>query len=206
MKKQSTQEIIKFLKDNVEPLADNGYGLGYRASVYLKDNTYLPCVIFRNPKKVIDLAIRRFDEEKKGKGIFSRDSGLGYSDIVKTFVTSGNCINDYDISRVEKSKYVLPPSIQGQIRGETTMGWTGFVMKMKDGKYFSFGTSFHFEFFDMPDNYTSADIIEVINHSYTTQTGELRHHKVLFFEEPADYDRTKIYRERPFFECFIDNL
>lgn len=40
MKRQSTQEIIKFLKDNVELLADNGYGLGYRASVYLKDNTY----------------------------------------------------------------------------------------------------------------------------------------------------------------------
>jgi len=167
MTRQTTEEIIEFLKENVEPLADNGYGLGYRASVYLTDNTYLPCVIFRNPKTIIELAIRRFDEERKGKGIFSRGSGLGYNDIVKTFVTSGNCINDYDIRKVEKSKYVLPTDIQGKIRGETTMGWTGFVMKMKDGKHFSFGTSFHFEFFDMPENYTPSDIVEVINHSYT---------------------------------------
>lgn len=206
MMRQTTGEIINFLKNNVEPLADNGYGLGYRASVYLSDNTYLPCVIFRNPKTVIELAIRRFDEERKGKGIFSRSSGLGYNDIVKTFVTSGNCTNDYDISRVEKSKYVLPANIQGQVRGETTMGWTGFVLKMKDGKHFSFGTSFHFEFFDIPENYTPSDIVEVVNHSYTTRTGEVRQHKVPFFEEPADYDRTIIYRERPFFECFMDNL
>lgn len=206
MKRQSTEEIITFLKDNIEPLTDNAYGTGYRASVYLTDNTYLPCVIFRNPKTIIELAIKRFDQERKGKGLFAKGSGLGYNDIVKTFVTKGNCINDYDISRVEGSKYVLPADIQGQIRGETTMGWTGFAMKMKDGKYFSFGTSFHFEFFDMPESYTPSDIVEVINHSYTTRTGELRQHKVPFFEEPVDYDRTIIYRERPFFECFIDNL
>lgn len=206
MKRQTTEEIIKFLKDNVGPLADNAYGPGYRASVYLTDNTYLPCVIFRNPKIIIELAKRRFDEEKKGKGLFAKASGLGYSDIVKTFVTKGNCVNDYDIMRVEKSKYVLPTAIASQIRGETTMGWTGFAAKMKDGKYFSFGTSFHFEFFDMPDNYSSSDIIEIINHSYTTTSGELKQHKVPFFEEPVDYDKTIIHRERPFFECYIDDL
>lgn len=206
MKKQTAEEIIDFLKTNVQPLPDTGYGLGYRAAVYLKDNTYLPCVIFRNPKTMIDLAISRFDEEREGNGILPNDSGQGYMEIVKTFVTSGNCINHYDILRVEKSKYVLPDNIAGQIEGETTMGWTGFVMKMKDGKHFSFGTSYHYEFFDMPENYAPSDIVEVINHSYTTRTGELRHHKVPFFETPTDYDRTIIYRERPFFECYLDNL
>lgn len=28
------------------------------------------------------------------------------------------------------------------IRGETTMAWTGFAGRMKDGKIFGFGTSF----------------------------------------------------------------
>ena len=206
MRRQQTKDIIKFLKDNIEPLDDNAYGLGYRASVYLTDGTFLPCVIFRNPKTVINLAIRRFKEEQKGNGIFNRASGVGYYNIVKNFVTNGNCINDYDIDRVEKSKFAFPLTIQSQIRGETTMGWTGFATKMKDGRHFGFGTTFHWEFFQMPDGYSVDDIEEIINHSYVLKTGELRSHKVPFFEHPVDYKDAVIHRERPFFECYIDNL
>lgn len=198
MKRQQTEDIIKFLKDNIEPLDDNSYRLGYKASVYLTDGTFLPCVIFRNPKPTVNLANRRFKEEQIGKSIFNRSSGLGYYDIVKTFVTSGNCINDYDIDRVEKSKFAFPLTIQSQIRGETTMGWTGFAAKMKDGKYFGFGTTFHWEFFQMPDGYSVGDIAEIINHSYVLKTGELRSHKVPFFEHPDDYKDAIIHRERPF--------
>jgi len=203
---QQTEEIINFLKDNVEPLDDNAYGVGYRASVYLTDGTFLPCVIFRRSKIIVDLAIRRFKEEQSGKGIFNRASGLGYADIVKSFVTKGNCINDYDIERVEKSSYAFPLAIQQQIYGETTMGWTGFAAKMKDGKYFGFGTSFHWEFFQMPEAYSVDDIDEIINHSYVLNSGELKNHKVPFFEYPEDYKDAIIFRERPFFECYLDNL
>jgi len=206
MKQQTNDEIVKFLKDNIEPLEDSAYGLGYRASVYLIDGIFLPCVIFRNPKTVVNLAIRRFKEELSGKGVFSRSSGLGYYDIVKNFVTNGNCINDYDIKSVEKSRFAFPLSMQKQIRGETTMGWTGFAAKMKDGKYFGFGTTFLWEFFQMPDGYSVEDIEEIINHSYVLKTGELRSHKVPFLETPSDYEKAVIYRERPFFECFLDNL
>jgi hypothetical protein len=87
------KDIIKFLKANIQPLDDNTYGLGYRASATLKDGTFLPCVIFRNPSTLINLAIRRFKEEQSGKSIFSKSSGLGYREIVKTFVASGNCVN-----------------------------------------------------------------------------------------------------------------
>src|SRR5688572_3797215 len=112
MKRQSTENIIKFLRDNIDPLNDNTYGVGYRASVYLIDGTFLPCVIFRNPKAVVDLAIRRFNEERTGKSIFSRQSGLGYYEIVKTFVASGNSINDFDIDSVEKSRFAFPLAMQ----------------------------------------------------------------------------------------------
>ncbi len=206
MRRQQTEDIIKFLKDNIEPLDDSAYGLGYRASVYLTDGTFLPCVIFRNSKTTVNLAMRRFKEEQTGKSIFSRSSGLGYYDIVKNFVTNGNCINDYDIDRVEKSKFAFPLTIQRQIRGETTMGWTGFAAKMKDGKYFGFGTTFLFEFFQMPEDYSVDDIEEIINHSYVLKTGELRSHKVPFFEHPDDYKDAIIHRERPYFDCYIDNL
>ena len=191
--RQQNEDIISFLKDNVEHMEDNAYGLGYRASAYLADGTFLPCVIFRNPETVVNLAIRRFKEAQTGKGIFNRSSGLGYYEIVKTFVTNGNCLNDYDIDRVEKSKFAFPLTIQSQIRGETTMGWTGFAAKMKDGKYFGFGTTFHWEFFQMPENYSVDDIEEIINHSYVLQSGELRSHRGQYLGISEDYKNAVVY-------------
>jgi hypothetical protein len=206
MKKQTTEEIVKFLKENIEPYPDNAYGQGYRASAYLIDGTYIPCVMFRNPSTIVGLAIRRFKDEQSGKSIFSKSSGQGYADNVKNFVTNGNCVNYYDIARVEKSKNAFPLQILGQIKGETTMSWTGFVLKMKDDKYFGFGTQFLNAFFTMPNNYLPDDIVEVINHTYISKDGKVCSHKVPFFDWPTDYDNDAVYRERPYFDCFIDNL
>ncbi len=199
MKHQTTDEIINFLRNNVEPLEDNIYGPGYRASVYLTDGTFLPCVIFRNPESTIKFAKQRFDEERNTPAV-------GYDPVIKVFVTAGNRINDYDVARVEKSRYALPIPVLKQIEGETTMSWTGFAVKMKDGKLFGFGTTFLFEFFEMPDQYSADDIAEIVNHSYVTASGELRSHKVPFFGLPNDYDSSIIFRERPYFKCFVDSL
>jgi hypothetical protein len=206
MKRHKTEDIIKFLKDNIEPLEDNSFGLGYRASVYLTDGTFLPCVIFRNPKTVVNLAIRRFKEEQTKKGLFNRSSGASYYNIVKNFVTNGNYINEYDIDRVEKSKFAFPLTIQKQIKGETTMGWTGFALKMKDGKHFGFGSTFLWQFFQMPEGYSVDDIEEVINHSYVLKNGELRSHREGPLTRPEEYKDAVVYRERPFFECYIDSI
>lgn len=150
MSTKQTTEIIDFLKENITPLEDSIYGSSYRASVYLNDGTFLPCVIFRSADKLVKQAIKRFKQELSRKGIFQPISKSNYYDIVKLFVASGNCINTYDIDSVECSKYAFPLEILRQIRGETTMGWTGFSVKMADEKYFGFGTRFHFEFFDIP--------------------------------------------------------
>jgi len=197
MKRQKEDEIITFLRNNIEPLEDSIYGRGYRASAYLTDGTFLPCVLFRNSKLIIELAMRRFQEEQKPE--------CRYYDIVKTFVAHGNCINDYDIAKVEKSRYAFPGSVMNQIGGETSMAWTGFAAKMKDGRFVGFGTTFCFEFFDMPDEYSTDDIEEIVNHSYVLETGELRSHKVSS-KHPDDYHKAKIFRERPFFECYMDKL
>lgn len=206
MKQQETTDIINFLQNNVEPLNDNAYGPGYRASVHLIDGTFLPCVIFRSPVAIVNLAIRRFKDELSGKSIFIRSSQLGYYDIVKTFVTGGNCINVYDIAGVEKSKFAFHSSINQQIEGETTMGWTGFAAKMKDGKLFGFGTSFHSAFFQMPDGYSAEDVEEIINHSYILKSGLLRSHYEGHQTRPQDYADAVVYREKIFFECFIEGL
>ena len=198
------EEIIHFLKANIQPYPNSAYGQGYRASVTLIDGINLPCVIFRNPTQIVDLAERRFKEEQSGKSIFSKSSGLGYKEIIKTFITNGNCINHYDIAKINKSSFAFPEITLKKIKGETKMGWTGFVAKMSDGKQFAFGTSFSFEFFNMPDGYHPDDICEIINHSYFDKENNLKsYHEADIYEK---FDRTLVYSDRPYFECFIDNL
>jgi len=140
-------DLAGFLKDNIAPLKDNSFGPGYRVSALLKDNTLLPCVIFRNSEILVDLAVRRFKEELSGKSIFSKSSGLGYREIVKTFVSKGNCINLYEIDKIEKSHFAFPIHIQKLITGETSMSWTAFVAKFKDNRMLGFGTNWNMEFF-----------------------------------------------------------
>jgi len=200
MEQMSEKDILTYLRENIEPL-EKFYGASYRASVYLVDGLYLPCVVFRNPNQIVEFAMKRFEKEQSGQSIF-RNHPDGYKETVKSLVTTGNCINVYDIARVEKSKCAFPVSILKQIRGETSMGWTGFSAKMKDGKYLGFGTTLYFDFFHMPDNYTVEDIDEIINNSYVLKTGELWSYK----RGTDNYKDAVVYRERPFFECYIDDL
>lgn len=124
-------------------------------------------------------------------------------DIVSVFVTHGNRVNDYQVSSASESKYALPLSLLSQIHGETLMGWTGWVFKMTDGKRFSYGTSYGFEFFNLPESYSFADVSEVINHSFVDASGELRS---LENGWPDDYDPATIFRERVYFSCAVDGI
>ena len=195
-------EISKFLKD-AEAFPDSSYGDGYRCSAYLKDGVFLPCVIIRRNEKYIELACQRFEEEKKGKGVFHRNTD-GYREIVKNFVTSGNRINDYDIESVEKSQFAIPITLLDKIEGETVMSWTGFVFEMKDGKLFSFGASFQVEFFSLPKGYSFEDVSKVHNHSYVNNSGKIISIERGIHDFNEDYDHSAVYRERPYFTCFID--
>lgn len=195
--------MSEFLKSGEEPFPDSHYGDGYRCSAYLNDGTFLPCVVIRKNKQYVDLACLRFEEEKKGRGVFC-DKKKAYRDIVKSFVTSGNTVNDYDIASVEKSRFAIPISLLDEIEGETAMGWTGFVLEMDDGTLFSFGTSFHVEFFDLPDGYSFESVKTVHNHSYIGKSGVLVSIKRGLSRLNDDYDFSKVYRARPFFVCYID--
>lgn len=196
-----TKLLLEFMRSGIEPIRDSTYGDGYRCSAYLSDGTFLPCVMLRNSDPITKLALRRFEEEKKGKGIFRKN---GYKAIVKHFLTSGNCVSAYDIARVEASKYAIPPTLLSQIHGETSMSWTGFVLEMRDGKHIAFGTTFSFEFFNMPEPYSFADVVAVHNHSYVTKAGALKSLREGFMEAPSDYDQKLVNRERSYFVCYVD--
>ncbi|HXA47617.1 MAG TPA: hypothetical protein VNW52_08305 [Burkholderiaceae bacterium] len=197
--------ILDFLKTARNPITNSTYGDSYRCSAYLVDGTYLPCVVLRKSEPIAQLALKRFEQEKKGKGIFgSSRSADAYEKIVKHFVTSGNRLSNYDIANLEPSKYAIPLTLLSKIEGETTMGWTGFVLEMRDGKALPFGTSFGMEFFNIPENYTFEDVVAVHNHSYVSSLGEIKPLTEGMSAQPTEYDTSVVCRERPYFVCYYD--
>lgn len=158
--------------------------------------------MLRSSTATVQLAVRRFEEEKKGLGVFRRKGA--YEEIVKTFVAAGNRVNSYDIARVEPSRYAIPLALLREIQGETTMAWTGFVFEMKDGRCFAYGTTFLMEFFDLPEGYAFSDVRKVHNHSYVTASGEVRRLREGIAEQPNDYNFASVLREKPYFICYHD--
>lgn len=186
-------EIVPFLKANVEPFPDSIYRLRYRAAVRLTDGTYLPCVVFQGSSKQVNLALSRFEEElKNGTDAYRR--------IVELFITAESRLTSHDILSVERSPYAWPLGTLKTIHGETIMSWTAFVVEMMDGRMFSYGTTFSFEFFDLPDGYTFNEIQSI--HSgmiYSDEEG------MRPFTLEA-HDSIKYLRERPFFTCYVDGI
>jgi hypothetical protein len=185
-------DIIEFLKAEVEPLPDRIYGNRYRASAYLIDGTYLPCVVFQSKGKQVDLALKRFEQEKNQPD--------QYRMVVEVFVASDTRVDDYNITSVEVSPFAWPLSILRTIEGETTMAWTAFVVEMNDGKRFSYGTSYLTEFFDLPKEYSFKDITRIHSgmvHSETEGTLQFTHEL---------HPQISYFREKPFFTCYIDGI
>ena len=193
------QEIIS----NVEPLPDSIYGPRYRCALTLKDGTHLPCAVLQSKATLIELAKRRIKEEISGKGKIGGPDP--YGQVLSVFVAGGNRVNDYDVASASSSKSAPPLALLRQIHGETTMGWTGWVFEMKDGKLFQYGSSFCMEFFHLPEGYSFDDVIKVHNHSFLSKEGALRSLQrggML----PTDYSRDSLLRERVFFTCHIDGI
>ena len=159
-------ELLKYLEANAD-YDDPIFGPQCRCSVTLTDGLNLPCVILRRAKPTVDLALRRFEEEKQGKGFFRR-SNKPYRQIVRHFITFGSLVDNHHVQSMEPSPFALPSKVMSEIRSETTMGWTGWVFEMTDGSNFSYGSTFSFDFFELPEGYNFGEIGNVHNHSYKT--------------------------------------
>lgn len=133
------------------------------------------------------LARRRFEETGRQRSIlgFRLTRNRNYDAVLETFVTGGNRVNSYDISSLTESLYALPIERLREIDGETSMSWTQFVGVMRDGKEVSFGTTYHTEFFNMPSGYTATDVVAI---------------------RPHERLSSDVFRERPFFTCFISGI
>ena len=185
-------KLTNFLKTSIEPLSDQIYGNRYRAAARLTDNTYLPCVVFQSKKSQVELALRRFDQ--------LRTQPSQYRMVVESFVSKGSHIADYQIKAVEPSPFAWPLALLKQIHGETVMSWTAFVVEMKDGKMYSFGTTFCVEFFDLPNGYSYADIARIHSGMVYSQEQGLRDFSIDSLKD------VQVYREKPFFTCYLEQL
>lgn len=194
--------FLEYINSGAEPWPDRTYGEGYRCSAYLKDGTYLPCVMLRRSAPVTALAMRRFEEGKKNEGTFW--SANRYEEIVKTFVATGNRVNGYDIDRLEPSRFAIPLSLLRRSECETTMSWTGFVLEMRDGKLLPFGTTFLAPFFNIPKACSFEEAVALHNHSYVSTSGDLRPLSEDMTCLPPDYDASRVIHERSYFTCYFD--
>ena len=70
-------------------------------------------------------------------------------------------MNLYNIAQVDKSRFAFPLEIQRKITGETSMSWTAFVARFKDGRHLGFGTTWNWEFFDLTEDFNADDIVEI---------------------------------------------
>ena len=185
-------EVAAFVARNVEPLADKIYGNRYRVAAHLKDGTYLPCVVFRSKQAQVDLALRRFQE--------LRWKRAQYKSVVESFVSAGSRVASYHIRDVEVSPFAWPITLLGQIHGETTMGWTAFVVEMKDGTMYSYGTEFNFEFFDLPAGCLHSDIAKIHSGMVYSKVRGLERFSLAASKE------AETWREKPFFTCYLKAL
>ena len=190
-------EIISFLKKNIEPIENDVFGKRYRASVTLKGNLVIPCVEFLDKEKYVNQFIKRFDQKCENNTC---------KEIVCSFLTEKNVINPKEIIQIDQSRNAVPLSILNKIRGETIMSWTGFVLKMKDGKCFNYGTSFATDFFELPDEYEFSDIAEVVNHSYVDKDGEIHDWRKTWKSAFEKSDSLNIFRELNYFECYVNGI
>lgn len=198
-------EKVTYLQANIGADIFRDGEKSYRAAARLTDGTYLPCVQFSSPNPRIDYVHDRLKASLLGKTI---DENLPLSDILVPIEIAmyGNQVKHWELACIEPSPYAFPPEIYQKINGETTMGWTGFAARMRDGKHFGFGSTLGFEFFEMPEGYAPSDVVEIINHAYVLKSGELRHHQRAFMQRPSDYDDAVVHLSRPFFDCFIEGL
>lgn len=185
-------ELLRFLETQVEPLHHEVYGKRYRAAVYLKDGTYLPCVVFQSRGRQIELACRRINE--------IRGCPEQYRFVVAQFVSNDCRLADDAIDRAELSPFAWPVPLLESIQGETALGWTAFVVEMDDGRRFSYGTSFGDEFFDLPEGYSYSNIRTIHRGMIQTEDG-----RTVPFNWPL-LSQLNCRRERQYFTCYLDEL
>jgi hypothetical protein len=133
--------------------------------------------------------LRRFEAERRSPDKLRQT--------VDAFVAWGNRLSSWDIAAVEVSPFALDLALLRQIRGETSMGWTAFDAILADGRRLSMGTTFFFEFFELPEGITAKDVVRIQQVGTSPVPGRQ------YIPPP---DGNNVFREKPFFTCYLEEL
>ncbi len=184
-------EIMDFLSENIEPIEDGFYGKCYRAAVTLEGGIFLPCVVFSEAEKLIELAEKRLKDSEPHQ-------------VLESFLLKRNTINFSSVEKIEKSRNAIPLETLRKVHGETLPSFTGFVLKMRDGKLFNFGTHFSADFFEVPDDFYFCDVQEVISNSFADEHGEIHEYRKFRLIEVAEIlKKNKIHFSMDYFTCYV---
>ena len=174
----------------------------YRCSARLVDGLLLPCVVVKQAKPQIKMAIRQFKAVKKG---LWTGEGDAYRQVVGHFTTQNSQISEHNVVEVVPSPYAMPLSLLKETRGETQPGWSAWVFEMRDGTLFNYATAFERIFMSTPEGYGFDDVVRVHPHSFVRKDGELalvRRHEDAYLRL-VEFGRIDVYGPLVSFDCFL---
>jgi len=155
--------IIDFLLAEIEPVFDFYSGeKSYPASARLHDGTYLPCVAFKPASRLVDRAIRKFEEAKDGT------ARITYREMVHLQCCIHNMISPHNVEIVTRSPYALSAqhleilhSAFEALQLDPVGNYLPFVAEMVDGKRFNFYFVPETQFLDIPEGYDATQIVGI---------------------------------------------
>lgn len=202
MNRTIESEIIRWLQEYGEPVEDTEGNLMFAAAVWLRDDTYLPCVLFQNTHIQLE---RLRGIPRSGMGLFTKRQRIEDSNLIRKFLQNDNRIYPEAIQRLERSLFAFPDVLRDQIEVRVNSGvlpsW--FSAKMKDGTYLGFETIYEAVFYDLPDGYSADDILEIQNNTFVSESGIPESVTAAF----AYGEKTiALYSPRIFFNCFLSEL
>ncbi|MEZ5957810.1 MAG: hypothetical protein R3C27_11445 [Hyphomonadaceae bacterium] len=164
-------------------------GPGFRCAAWLRDGTYLPCVFVQPIGPYADRKRELIEAETRGEG-----SHALYPDPLREFIkrdSSSNRVADYNIERIEPSRFAIPISLLAEVHGETAMSLWLFALETASGRRLSFmgGHLAYMMFFDLPDDLEFSDFVNVRNVDSNKRLPKCEAN----------------FRARMFFDCFTDN-
>ena len=190
-------DIAGFLRANVEPLVRRTGRVEYRASAFLRGGWYLPCVVFEGNRGAWEYAKAASPERSRGR----------LADYLDSFAVWGwgppsSKIGSHLIRRIERCPFAWPLRLLEQIHGETVMSVTAFVVRMKDGRKFSYAVASMGEpFYDLPKGYTTDDICQTYSGMVYTEAYGIEDYRISTHHRSAHY-----YEEKTYFYCHIPEL
>jgi len=204
--------ILEYIDKKVGRFPDSVFGEGARCSAYLKDGTYLPCVLMRDWNKVVSLFLKRLNQEKSGIGVFGKNQELAEETLIRFFMSNQNIVKLSDIDRVEPSPYAIPRSMVEELNLETpsrlsrkTTG--GFALQMNDGQVFYYrNIGLHQEFYDIPKGYRFSDVEKFHKVAVYIKINREVEARIENENESVRLIPDVWFTHKPFFVCYTDGF